>query len=136
MKYDFKHYLSEKIKQLSQFYGGQIEFTEDKKTLDYYLQEFTKSTIEITPTKKKGLTTLPEVRHYRSSPSKQAKAVSSPCDSLEDYYGCSMYGSYYDPSKRDAGRSYTYPRSLKSVNYGYGKNAVLECPDIEEFRSC
>ena len=63
---------------------------------------------------------LPNVEHYRSVQSEAAEID-------EDYYADvhfssweRAYYSYYEPA----------------VNFGYGGNAVLECPDIDEYKGC
>lgn len=64
-------------------------------------------------------TPIPSVDHYRSPAAQIPKTCT---DDIEYDDGYSYYLSgWYDDSK---------------YKYGYKENAVLECPDIEEFRGC
>lgn len=72
---------------------------------------------------------LPEVSHYRSAPSQilksdemsEAEKKDNKADwDEEEYYACGWHNWLPDDKEKH--------------RYGYGTNAVLECPDIEEFR--
>lgn len=68
------------------------------------------------------ITDLPPVNHYRSTPSKDVKVPDK-----EYYAGWAAAYGYMG----NLGDDY-----MEEKNFGYGENAVLECPDINEFLSC
>lgn len=77
---------------------------------------------------------LPVVDHYRSPPSKILKSKKpretqgyAEFDDDECYYGG------YPMMQRGSWHTYIHNEEYK---YGYIKNAVLECSDVEEFKKC
>jgi hypothetical protein len=81
---------------------------------------------------------LPEVDHYRSPPRKIPKSK-KPYEATEtymydedDYCGYMMGG--YGAGGRHHG-TYTVTRNAE-YEYGYMKNCVLTCSDIEEYKGC
>lgn len=90
------------------------------------------ATIVVKPKRKEQKTVerkkLPEVEHYRSAPSLEAEAAENSHtysyldeDEWEQAWCCG-YGGWGDYGE--------------SKTLGYGSNAVLECPDINEYKEC
>lgn len=80
---------------------------------------------------------LPEVSHYRSPQGKVSEAADDDddmCYTYEDYLLASQIVGQRQSSALNGWTAYCSPSERHK--YGYKAQAVLECPDIEEFRRC
>jgi hypothetical protein len=77
---------------------------------------------------------LPEVAHYRSSPS-QIPRSKKPTGSTRTLY---EEQDYYGGSGYTMNGHYNYQTHVHNIEYKYGymDNAILECSDIEELKKC